>query len=304
MKKLSMNPARVAGTVKVLGLGLSTIAVLTACVSEPKYPGSHYFSPNTGAYPTAQTVDLSIPNDATNIFVTTDSVEPWPSEYCVQNNGLLQINVDQPMAIKLRYDQYGQTITDVGYYFIEDSAIDNGYKNRDLLDTWETFFASHVLKLFNVPDQDYSLLTHSDGQGGTVSLETRITERGWIFGDPEEGNQTYRFDNYHYTDPQTGQSFVIESGTIYGFRGESRGFYNTELDGEAIVFSGDINGWAEGNFKMDGERTTGGYYRVFCTDAGCANKEAVYGLNTTAKEFIEIAPVTNENTLSCSPSTS
>ena len=302
MKQLTTNnTSRVSG-IKRVALGMAAVSLLAACKTEPKYPGSHYFSPPTGAYPTSQTIDVNIPDDASNVFVTTDSIAPWPSEYCAQNTGLLQINANQPMSVKIRYDQYGRTITDTAYYFIEDAAESNIYTNRDLIDIWEDFFVAHVLTLFTVPDQDYSLLTHNDGQGGTITLETNITERGWIFDDPEEGNQTYRFTNYHYRDPKTGLEFVVKSGAIYGFRGESRGYYNTEIEGETIVFSGDVNGWAEGNFKLDGDgNTTGGYYRIFCNDAGCANKEVAYGLNSAASEFIEVAANPSSTTLSCSP---
>ena len=279
---------------------MTSVIGLTACEQGFIQPGSHSFSLNGGAYPTAQQINLQIPDNAKNVFVTTDSVEPWPSESCYQTAKSININVDQSMAIKIKYDQYGATFTDAQYYFIEDVSSDGGHLNRDLLDTWETFFVKAVLRRFDVPDQDFSRLTINDGQGGTVVLETRITERGWFTDAPEEANQTYYFDNFHYTDPDTGQSFVIESGKIYGYRNENRGFFNTELDGEPIVVSGDVNGWAEGNFKMDGEgNTTSGYYRIFCSDDGCANRETVYGLNTGANDFIEVAPVFNESTFSC-----
>lgn len=278
----------------------TVLAGLSACDSYIS-PGSHSFSVGGGAYPTAQTVKVEFPSNATNIFVTTDSIDPWPAEDCYQQNTAVSVNVNQSMAIKIRYDQYGSTFTDTKYYFIEDVASDGGHLNRDLLDTWETFFVKAVLRNFDIPDQDFSRLTIHDGQGGTVVLETRITDRGWIFEDPEEANQTYFFDNFHYTDPDTGQSFVIESGKIYGYRNENRGYYNTELDGEPIVVSGDVNGWAQGNFLMDGDgNTTSGYYRIFCEDAGCANRETIYGLNTAANQFIEVAPTYNDSTLTCS----
>ena len=302
MKILRNNSDVSAKALGYLTVSVVTAVALSACKTEPKYPGTHYFEPSGGAYPTAQVVDIQIPSDATNVFITTDSIEPWPSEYCVQGTGKTSVNISQPTAIKIRYDQYGETITDEAYYFIEDSATDGGHLNRDLLNIWESFFASHVLNAFTVPDQDHSLLTRNDGQGGTMTLETNITDRGWIFDDPEEANQTYSFNNYHYTDRVTGVSFVIESGAVYGYRNESRGFFNSEPNGSTIIYSGDINGWAEGSFIMNGDgQVTSGYYRIFCSDAECANNEVIYGLNTTANEYIEVSPMRTEDTLSCSP---
>lgn len=302
MKMLTPNSGLSAKATKVAALTFTTVTVLTACVAEPKYPSNHYYSPTTGTFPTAQTVSLSIPSDATNLFISTDTVDPWPSVNCVKKAGDMDFTFDRSTALKIRYELYGKQVTDARYYFIEDAPAEKPYRNRNLLDTWENFFASHVIPRFTIPDQDHSLLTAHDGQGGTVTLETNITERGWIWDDPEEGNQTYRFDNYHYTDPKTGESFVIESGAVYGFRGESRGFYNTETHGETIVFSGDINGWAEGSFKMDGEgNTTSGYYRIFCSDDGCANQEAIYGLNSATNGYIQVSDKITEDTVSCSP---
>lgn len=283
-----------------------TYAVVMLSISGCKQPGPtppevHSISPATGAYATAQTVDVFIPEDATDAYVTTDSREPIPAESCALATGHTRITVTRPTAIKIRYNQHTQTITDAAYYFIEDQARDGGYFNRNVLLAWEALYVKDILHLFTVPNQDYSLLTHDDGQGGSVTLETNITERGGLWNDPEAGNQAYTFQSFHARDRE-GKPLLLQSGRIYGARTEARGYYNSEIDGAPIVFSGAYNGTAEGNFQMDGQgRTTSGYYRITCSDVGCAPGEVVYGLNRTATSYIEIDPTPDENTISCNP---
>jgi hypothetical protein len=244
-------------------------------------------------------IQFVLPEGATNAYVTTDNQNPLPSPSCSLTNVLAEngtLNIHRPLIVKLRYDLDGQTYHERGVYVVESTATDNYYSNRDAIDTFEDFVADHLLPSFGPIPQFDQTQTIYDNQGGSV---TRTTDIEGIFS--PEGRQTYSFNNYTYDDSSLDLTITLESGTIFGFMNSDGGFYDTDVSGSMLNFSGTYNGNADGNFSLDQYGRPGhGYYRVFCEDLWCAASEVFYATDSYL-ELIEIDPLPDEFTISCTP---
>ncbi len=93
----------------------------------------------------------------------------------------------------------------------------------------ERFFIKHVLRQFNPSTSDNSLLRLDDDETGYVTLQTNILAKNF-FGAPKRGEQTYNFYFFEKTDLESGETVMLEDGTIYGYRDDDGGFYSTLLD--------------------------------------------------------------------------
>jgi len=244
-------------------------------------------------YDTAQTVEVRLPQGASDIYVTTDNNDPIPREQCRLTNPV--ISVEKPTVIKVRFTLDGNTLTQTGIYVIADAITESRYGNRVAIDLFENFIRSHINPAFGpsptIFDQNLSI---NDGMGGTATRDTVI--EGIIF---KSGKQTFSFDNYSYYEPNDNTLFIAESGSIFGYRDSDGGYYNTDEDGERIVYSGTFNGSADGHFYLDSEGyTTRGFYRVNCVDRWCADGDVIYAMDRQ-REYVEIFPSSNDDTISC-----
>lgn len=311
---MNMNPSRMrvvatSSCNKLSGwLLVSALSVLmTACkatITEPE------FQPVGGSYENAQTLSIVLPTDATNVYLTTDMAAPEPSDLCTYAGEA--ILVDRPTVVKLRYDQAGETKTREQRYIIRDNISEHGYKNRKIIEVWESFFVKNVLRAFSPPDNEDSSLVVEDGKGGVASLQTAILSRTPFTKVPDAGEQLYGFSFFERPDADTGDVVRINRGAIYGYRNKNGGYYTTlpratQLDvtaekAERLYFAGTYTGWAEGDFRMDTEgRTVAGYYEVHCQDAGCADTSVIYTMDQGMNRLIEMGPARHENTRSCTP---
>lgn len=284
---------------RVLPISLLVI-FMTGCKTEPITTVSFY--PAGGTYENGQIVDVELPANATNVYLTTDTLDPVANPLCAYAGENLTIN--RSTQIKLTYDVAGVTYHADQLYVIEGNTHDHGYANRNVISSWESFFVKGVLRRFDVPSDADSTLAIQDGDGGSVTLQTSIFDRTTL-GTPTSGEQTYSFDFYEYTDPDTSETIMLQAGSIYGFKDEDGGFYTTlprngrSGGGSRLAFAGAYTGWADGDFIMDAEgRTTSGSYTVFCSDAKCAPIPITYALGTH-NQLIEVEPTHDEFTHSC-----
>lgn len=258
------------------------------------------FIPESGVYQSAQTLSITLPKTATNVYLTTDTLDPVPNPACSYNGEDLQLN--RATRIKLRFDVQGKTYTHDKLYVIEENPQDSGFVNRTVIETWEHFFVTEVLNKFAPPgDEDIKVQRLEDGEGGSVTLTTRILDRSIFFDIPTAGDQTYDFNFFEKVLADTGEEVMIQDGAVYGYRNEDRGYYGT-AKGRRLKYAGTYNGWAEGNFDLnaDGVRI-GGQYDIYCTDIGCAPVPVTYALGSSGEQLIEVSPVPDANTRSCSP---
>lgn len=235
---------------------------------------------------------VEVPPTATNVYLTTNNKNPVPSDTCRFTAGVLSI--DHPVVVKLRYDLDGITYNQTGIYIIQSAIQESRYGNRVAIDIFERFIRNHINKSFGPTPTYDATETISDGMDGTTTRTTDI--EGFIF---VKGRQTFTFDKYKYFDKDNNTYFVANSGRIFGFRDRNGGYYNTDVDGQTIVFSGTFNGNADGHFYLNTEsQTTGGFYRVACTDRWCANGDVIYALDSF-REFVEIYPRPEDKPKSC-----
>lgn len=300
MFKLKLVPNRVARLSGAAVLAIAAASTMSGC----KQTDITYvsFSPGGGTYAAAQTVSVTLPPKATNVYLTTDSIDPIVDPQCAYAGDNLAIN--RSTLVKVAYDVAGQHYQVESLYVIENNPVENGYTNRKVMTTWERFFVEHVLRQFNVPNEDTSTLVLDDGAGGKVTLLTNILDRTTL-GAPEKGEQTYTFERFKMTDVDNSAfSITINSGKIYGYRDEDEGSYTTKTtgtrgSGERLEFSGTYNGWAEGDFLMNAAgETTSGYYKVSCLDNGCAANPVIYALGTK-NQFLQVVSYPDAQTRSC-----
>ena len=261
------------------------------------------FSPAAGTYSTAQTVTVGLPPKATNVYLTTDSVDPVADPRCAYSSDALTL--DRSTLIKVSYDVAGKHYQAESLYVIGSNVPDSGYTNRKVLTTWERFFVEHVLRQFSIPNENSSTVQLEDEVGGSVTIQTNILDRT-TFGAPESGEQSYSFERFKMTDPDTAETVTINSGTIYGYRDPDEGNYTTLTQGAArgagnrLEFAGTYNGWADGNFRMNAAgETVDGYYKIYCYDNGCAANPVIYALGTK-NQFVEVKAYPDANTRTCS----
>lgn len=250
------------------------------------------FSSGVQNYSRAQRVKVEVPENATNVYLTTNNKDPVPNAKCSFKPGI--INVNRPTVVKLRFDLDGETYIQSGIYIIENMVKESRYGNRVAIDIFERFIRNHVNPSFGPSPTHDATEVISDGTDGTV---TRITDiNGLIF---VQGRQTFLFNDYKYFDPNNETYLIVKSGKIFGFRNSDGGYYNTDVDGETINFFGTFNGYANGHFYLNEQNeTTGGFYRVTCSDKWCAAGEAYYALGSF-REFVEIYPEPEDNPRSC-----
>lgn len=259
------------------------------------------FAPGGGTYAEGLSVSITLPPKATNVYLTTDSLDPVPHAQCAYAGENLTLN--RSALVKVGYDVAGVHYQVENLYVIENNVEDSGYTNRKLISTWERFFVEHVLRRINVPNETTSTLQLDDGEGGIVSVLTNIFDRT-VFGAPEKADQTYSFDFFKMADEDTGETVVLKSGQIYGYRDDDEGFYTTLRTGAGdtgsrLEFSGTYSGWADGDFKMNAQgQTTSGYYKVFCLDNGCAANPVIYALGTK-NQLIEVDSFPDADTRTC-----
>lgn len=296
-RKQNCKPVKSLSTTTVLALS----AFFVGCEQTPITEAT--FSPSPGLHEEPQVVTIELPSNATNVYVTTNLIDPTPAESCSYTPGD-QININRPTRVKLRYDLGEETFTQEGDYIIQSTIGDAGYINRDVINSWEDFFSTHVMPLFNPSMDENSTLTAYDETGGKVTLKTEILERTPFTNVPSKGKQSYAFSAYKWTDPDTRKSFNIHYGTVEGYMAKDEGgYYGTVelLPGDKnIVFSGTYNGYAAGYFYLDSDGiTTFGEYLVYCSDPGCAEGDVVYRLDTNG-DLIEFDSGVAEETWLCS----
>jgi hypothetical protein len=276
-----------------------SVALLSACKKEEITTVS--FLPAGGQYPQTQSVSVQLPPTATNVYLTTDTLDPVADARCAYAGEALTI--DQSTLVKVMYDVAGKTYRAESLYVLENNPVDNGYTNRTVLATWERFFVNFVLRQFTVPSQDSSTIVLEDGEGGTATIQTNILDKTML-GAPEAGEQIYKFSDFKMVDQDTATTVMLHAGKIYGYRDEEDGYYSTletafNNSGNRLVYSGTFNGWAEGDFKMDAMgKTVSGYYKILCFDTGCANSPVTYSLGTR-NQFVEVVNTVGPNTRTC-----
>lgn len=276
-------------------LGVLCITV-TACKVEEDV--SVTFTPDAGVYTNAQTLAVRLPKTATNVYLTTDTLDPVPNSACAYSGENLPL--DRATLVKLRYDVQGNTYRHERLYVIDENAEDSRLINRKVIEAWENFFVKQVFRQMpETGDQD-ATHTLTDAEGGTVTRTTRILDRSIFFDIPTAGSQTYTFNFFEKTDPDTGELVMLNSGSVYGYLDEDGGYYSTTLaEGKRLKYAGTYNGWADGDFTLDAEgKTSAGHYTVFCQDYGCASTPVIYALGS-AKQLIEVSPIPNPNTRRC-----
>lgn len=276
---------------------LGTLALaLTACKTVEDT--TVVFLPEAGRFQAAQTLAITLPPTARNVYLTTDTLDPVPSESCAY--GGENLDLDRATLVKLRFDVQGKTYHHERLYVIDENPADSQLKNRTVIEAWENFFVSQVYRqLPPIGDED-ATDTLTDDYGGTVTRQTRILDRSIFFDIPTAGSQTYTFNFFEKTDPDTGENINLNSGAIYGYLNEDGGYYSTvRSGGQRLKFAGTYNGWADGDFSLNAEgQTSAGHYTVFCRDYGCAATPVIYALGTE-KQLLEVSPVPNENTRRC-----
>lgn len=247
-------------------------------------------NPPEGTYSSAQSVKVTIPTGATNVYLTTDA-QPItnPTNNC-KLSGNTTLNIDKPTMVNLRFDEEGVTTTMSFVYNITDNPIDSGLTNNEVLDAWE-FLNQNVIQ--NLPQSSF---TQSDAFGiGTIS--SNYSEHCCFYAE-----QSFTFNDYTYD--YNGQNLSIDSGTVAGRSPSSgSGSYGTfQANGKTLSFSGDYNGTADGEFKTnrsDGVISTlSGYYRIHCTDGGCSAGDVVYEFVSDG-EFAELASMESPGVISC-----
>lgn len=290
-------------------LQLAGLAFMTICFSGCKESFQPRFSVYGGIYDTEQTVAVEVAYDTTNLYLTTDGVDPVADPLCAyQGEAIL---VDRPTRIKLRYDQKGETYIVEQTYIIKQNMVDSGYTNRRIVEAWEQFFVDHVLNAFNPPDNENSLFSLDEDRGSQLIVETNILSRTPFTKIPDAGEQSYRFRFFERTNPDTGEIVRINRGAIYGYRNKEGGYYTTlpiktgsdgEPMAERLYFSGTYTGWADGDFQLNAEgKTTDGYYEVECVGQNCAPSPVMYHMIEGNNTLIEVGPARHDNTRSCTP---
>lgn len=263
---------------------------LSGCKTDTK---ETTFEPAAGDYESAQTVKVTLPPRATKVYLTTDSVEPVANEACAYAGQ--DLIIDRHTIVKLRYEIDGQPYNYDLTYKVNEVRVDNGFTNRIVIDAWENFFVKQVLRQLELPEYADADALLEDGAGGTVNVAQRVYKTP-ITQIVDSGTQTYRFNYFEKSDSDTAEVIMIRSGEIYGSRNRNGGHYRTQVP---LVFSGTYNGWAEGSFFMNQEgATTGGIYRVYCEDLGCAPNPVTYHLNAN-NGLIEVDQTRHANSISC-----
>jgi hypothetical protein len=270
---------------------------ISACQQGPSVETNTYFSLPGGVYPSAQTVSLTLPPLAENVYLTTDTRDPIASPLCAYSGE--DITLERATTIKLRYTVQGIQYQQERQYLIEDGSYDSGFTNRAIISTWERFFVKKVYSQFNPPTDADSSLTIYDSEGGAAKLDTKILAYS-VFGPPKRGEMTYSFSFFKGIDSEYNEEVMLNSGAIYGYQDSSGGYYTTlTKNGQRLNFSGTYTGWADGDFKMNSDGiTVSGYYTVHCIDRGCADVPVTYAMGSR-NQLIEISPVPDENTHSC-----
>lgn len=285
-----------ARTTKAVLTAGATLA-MTACGVEST---TVVFTPESGVYPQTQTLSISLPKTATNVYLTTDTLDPVPNPACHYAGEDLVL--DRATRVKLRFDVQGKTYRHDKLYVIEENPQDSQLLNRTVIEAWELFFIHQVMNQFTASGEENSFETLEDGDGGTATLNTRILERSIFFDIPTAGSQTYSFNFFEKTNADTSEVVMIQDGAIYGYRDEDGGYYTTMSgEGRRLKYAGTYNGWADGDFSLNAEGVrSGGHYDIYCTDPGCAQVPVTYAVGST-NQLIEVSPVPNETTRSCSP---
>ncbi len=274
---------------------ITLLAIASFGCSSPLVELYANFSLLEGVYPTTQTLQITLPPTATNVYLTTNSIDPVPNAACAYSGE--DLTIDRPTIVKLIYNVGGDKFSYEKQYRVEENKVDNRFTNRNVIETWEYFFKKHVLSQFSPSETENSFLTAEDGEGGTATVLTQYSHH-WLTNDITGGSQTYTFNFFEKTDAETGEVVMLRSGILSGSQGADGGYYMTD-DQAPITFSGTYHGWAEGAFFTNAEGlTTDGYYKVYCTDAGCAPAPVVYYLNPS-HGFIEIDQKRSEFTHSC-----
>lgn len=279
--------------------GAMALAII-GCNLEPITAISFY--PAGGTYDAGQVVQVTLPQDAKNVYLTTDTLDPVPDSRCAYSGTDLVIN--RPTQVKVTYDVANVTYHADQLYVIENNATDHRYANRNLVSVWERFFVKGVLRNLDIPTDRNSTLSHQDKEGGSVSVQTTILHRN-LTGTPTSGEQRYVFDFYEDNDTDTGYSTLVKKGEIFGYRDEHDGFYTTlpangrRGGGSRIEFAGSYQGWADADFILDKSgQPVSGSYTVYCKEADCAPIPVTYALGTH-NQLVEIEPTHDENTHSC-----
>ena len=246
-------------------------------------------------------------DDTTNLYLTTDGVDPIADPLCAY--GGETILLDRPTRVKLRYDQNGETRILEETFIIKRNLQDSGYTNRQIVEVWERFFVDNVLNVFDPPDNENSIFTLDEAHGGQLVVETNILSRTPFTKIPDAGEQSFRFRFFERTNPDTGKVVRINRGAIYGYRNRDGGYYTTyptkaSADGnpmaERLYFAGSYTGWADGSFRMNEEGVTiGGYYEVECVGQNCAPSPVAYHMIEGNNMLVEVGPARHANTRSC-----
>lgn len=284
--------------------GVLCVAVLFTGCKESFQPR---FSIGGGVYETEQQLSVEFSDDTTNLYLTTDGVDPIADPLCVYNGDA--ILVDRPTRVKLRYDQNGETRVLEETFIIKQNLVDSGYTNRRIIEVWEKFFVDHVLNVFDPPENENSIFTLDEEHGSQLVVETNILSRTPFTKIPDSGEQSFRFRFFERNNEDTGEEVRINRGAIYGYRNRDGGYYTTyptktSADGEPMAerlyFAGTYTGWAEGSFQMNEEGiTTGGYYEVDCVGQNCAPSSVTYHMVEGNNMLVEVGPARHENTRSC-----
>jgi hypothetical protein len=288
--------------IKMVGV-FSAVLVTTGC----KESFQPYFSLTGGVYDTEQQVSVKVSSDTTNLYLTTDGVDPVVDPRCAYNGE--PVVIDRPTRVKLRYDQNGKTGIIEDTFIVKQNMVDSGYTNRKIVEVWERFFVDHVLNAFDPPSNENSLFSLDEENGSQLLVETNILSRTPITKIPDAGEQSYRFRFFERTSEDTGEQVRINRGAVYGYRNKNGGYYTTyptkaSADGEPmserLYFSGTYTGWAEGSFRMNTEGvTTTGYYEVECVGENCAPSPVRYQMIDGSNLLIEVGPARHAHTRSC-----
>lgn len=285
------------------------LAVLSCCVAslagcKVTNITEAYFDIGPSRYSDPQEVTIVLPENTSSAYLTTNTLDPEPKTSCLYSGE--KITLTRPTQVKVVYTVNDETFSLQGNFIIESGIRDAGYANRDAIDTWEDFFANHVFPQFHPSMDGDSTLVVTDSDGGSISLQTEILDRTPFTNVPSKGRQTYSFNFYKYTDPDSGRLLNIHMGKLQGVMEKDEGGYYKSLTRASgdnnIYFSGAFNGFASGSFFLDADgNTTSGEYLLYCSDRYCASSPVPYILDTSG-DLIEIDPATFENTWECKDS--
>ena len=290
-KSLSMFSKRVS-------MLAGATAVLMGCGGEV-IDTSITFVPAAGVFSDIQSVSVQLPEQATNVYLSTNTLAPEANAACSYAGEALTI--DRPTVVKITYDVEGETYTGEAIYVVEQNYTDSNFTNRDVIFSWEKFFLEDVVRQFSPDfDLDRSTLQLSDGNGGNVWLHTNVIERSILFDSPERGSQLYEFEFFEGTMEETNTTVMLEKGAVYGYLGDGSGFYTTQSNGgKRIEYAGTYRGWAEGDFTLNGNaEAVADEYLVQCYNVGCS-QHPVYYVMDSRRQLVEVSAVAHDNTRSC-----